>query len=575
MKSLRQLLAYCPRKRIPKALRKSTPLILEQLEDRTMLTGTLAVLDVNTNVVLPSNGTTINSFSNWAMSLQAQVSGVAVTSYSWNFASAPDAGSISGSSSYNVQFTWASFTGAPRTDTISVTANYSGGSLTQTFTYSVTATNSPAWSSAPTSASTWPSVIAPDQLKGQSLAPAGPYASIGLADGSVQTSFSLPSYNPNTSPLGLVYSGSVADPQPIFQVRYQLDPSQSLPTSVTAQLTLKDQSNNTVFTGSTIYYNPSSLNPGDWILIALQANASGLASGRYNWQISVTGNSTSNYSGSFNLIAGSTTPTTATANPFGPGWSLAGVDRLIVASGVIIQNPDGTSLWFASSGGSFVTPPGDFSTLTLSGGVYTDTLVDGTKINFNSSGQQTSVVDRDGNTTSYSYNGSNQLTTVTDMNSQVNTISYSATTHLATSMSDPASRSLTLAYNGSNQLSSITDPSSAVWTYSYDSNNNMTGIVDPGVGGTHFTTTFSYNFANRATSVSLPNTTSVSDTFMQLNGLATPGTGTSSNPATATLLGSAQAVFTDGSSNQWKSYLDGLGFGTPVSLPEIPVTLAA
>ena len=267
MKSLRQLLAHRPRKRIPKALRKSTPLILEQLEDRTMLTGTLAVLDVNTNVVLPSNATTINSFSNWAMSLQAQVSGVAVTSYSWSFASAPDAGSISGSSSYSVQFSWASFTGAPRTDTISVTANYSGGSLTQTFTYSVTATNSPAWSSVPTSASTWPSVIAPDQLKGQSQAPAGPYASVGLADGSVQTSFSL---------------------------RYQLDPSQSVPTSVTAQLTLKDQNNNTVFTGSTVYYNPSSsaLNPGDWMLIALQANASGLASGRYNWQINLTANYT-------------------------------------------------------------------------------------------------------------------------------------------------------------------------------------------------------------------------------------------------------------------------------------------
>jgi len=244
MKSLRQLLAHRPRKRIPKALRKSTPLILEQLEDRTM-PSTLAVVDTNTNVVLPSNSTPINSFSNWAMSLQAQVSGVAVTSYSWNFASAPDAGSISGSSSYNVQFTWASFTGAPRTDTISVTANYSGGSLTQTFTYSMTATNSPAWSSAPTSANTWPSVIAPDQLKGQSQAPAGPYASVGLADGSVQTSFSLPSYNPNTSPLGLVYSSVVADPMPVFQLRYQLDPSQSVPSSVTAQLTLKDQNNNT------------------------------------------------------------------------------------------------------------------------------------------------------------------------------------------------------------------------------------------------------------------------------------------------------------------------------------------
>jgi hypothetical protein len=50
------------------------------MEDRTLMS-TLAVVDVNTNVVLPANGATINSFSNWSMSLQAQVSGVAVTSY--------------------------------------------------------------------------------------------------------------------------------------------------------------------------------------------------------------------------------------------------------------------------------------------------------------------------------------------------------------------------------------------------------------------------------------------------------------------------------------------------------------
>ena len=162
--------------------RRSVLLNLEQLEKRECPTASLSVLDPSTNLVLPSNNTPINSFSNWSMSLQAQVSGVAVTSYSWNLSSAADAGSITGSSTYNVQFTWASFTGAPRTDTISVTANYSGGSITHSYTFQLTATNSPAWSSAPTSASTWPSVMAPDQLKGQSQMPAGPYASVGLAD---------------------------------------------------------------------------------------------------------------------------------------------------------------------------------------------------------------------------------------------------------------------------------------------------------------------------------------------------------------------------------------------------------
>jgi hypothetical protein len=199
--------------------RQSVVLRVEELEKRECPAVAMYVIDNNANLILPSNTTPINSFSSWSMSLQAQVSGVAVTSYSWTLG--PDATSISGSSSYNVQFSWASFTGNVRIDTISVTANYSGGSVTQTFTYHVTATNSPAWSSAPTSASTWPSVMAPDQLKGQSMAPAGPYASIGLADGSVQSGFSLPSYNPNTAPLGLVYNSAVANPQPIFQVRYQ------------------------------------------------------------------------------------------------------------------------------------------------------------------------------------------------------------------------------------------------------------------------------------------------------------------------------------------------------------------
>ena len=55
--------------------KKPVVLTLEQLEDRTLMSS-LAVVDVNTNVVLPSNATPINSFSNWAMSLQAQVSGL-------------------------------------------------------------------------------------------------------------------------------------------------------------------------------------------------------------------------------------------------------------------------------------------------------------------------------------------------------------------------------------------------------------------------------------------------------------------------------------------------------------------
>ena len=121
----------------------------------TPLTG--AVVDPATDVVLPANGTPINTFSNWNMSLAAEVSGAAVSQYSWSFTGASDAGSISGSTSYKPTFTWGSFTGAARTDTVTLTETAtiagSGGKedYTQSYLFTVAGTDSPAWSTAPTS----------------------------------------------------------------------------------------------------------------------------------------------------------------------------------------------------------------------------------------------------------------------------------------------------------------------------------------------------------------------------------------------------------------------------------------
>jgi YD repeat-containing protein len=540
------------------------------LEDRILLS--LYVADLNTNQILPSNNTPLNSFSNWAMSLAAQVSGATVTGYSWNFSQAPDATSITGQSSYNAQFTWKSFLGAPRTDTISITETNSGsGPVTQSFTFTLAATDSPAWSSAPTSAATWLSVISPDQLNGQAVQGAGPYAVLGVADGSVRTTHSLPSYNPNVTPLALVYNSTVANRQPIFVVRYQLNPSQSLPSSVTAQLTLTNAANQLVYNGPTVYYNPTSLNPGDWVQMALQAITGTLPTGVYNWQITVSANSNNtNYSGQVDLLSGSTTPDTGTANPFGPGWSLTNVARLWPTNtGVILQNPDGTSLWFANGQGqgTYVTPAGDFSTLTYNSTTltYTRTLPNGTQINFNGSGWQTSIIDRDGNTTSFSYNGAGELLSVTDMNNQVNNLGYNSAGYV-TSITDPANRSLGLSFNSSNQLVSLIDPDTAVWGYAYDTNSDLTGLSDPRASGTppSYTTNFTYTAA-RASGVTQPDGTTLALTPVQLQGMPPAGTGTQSSPAPAVLWATAPANFIDGRGNTWATYLDGLGFGHPVS----------
>ena len=72
------------------------------------------VVDQNADIVLPDNGTPIDSFSEWNMSLEAELSGANNATYNWSFAGATDATGISSTTSYNPTFTWATFTGSRR-----------------------------------------------------------------------------------------------------------------------------------------------------------------------------------------------------------------------------------------------------------------------------------------------------------------------------------------------------------------------------------------------------------------------------------------------------------------------------
>jgi hypothetical protein len=245
----------------------SDPLITATLTDPSGDTSaisalpSLSVLDLNTGETIPANAT-LNSFSGWSENLLAQVSGASVSSYSWDLTNAPDFIPNGGTTTTNnLQGSWTTFTSGTRTDTIKVTETPTVGSpLTLTFGFQLSGTNSPAYSSTrPTSwNSTWPAgngkvVITPDQLSsGQATQAAGPYASIGEADGSVQTSFSMPSYNPNTTPVSLDYNSTVANAQPIFLAEYQLPTGQAVPATISAQLT---------FNGTALATNVASLVP--------------------------------------------------------------------------------------------------------------------------------------------------------------------------------------------------------------------------------------------------------------------------------------------------------------------------
>jgi RHS repeat-associated protein len=528
----------------------------------------LYVLDVRDGLIVPAN-TPVNDFSTWSADLWAQVSGATVSSYSWNTSQAPDATSVSGSTTAHLQFTWASFTGATRSDTITLTTTNSDNSH-QTFTlnYQVASTTAPGYASQPpTTSSTWQSVITPDQvMPDQAIVGSGPYAQLGLWSGNVQTTYNLPAYNPGVAPLRLLYNSATAVPDPVWVVHWQLPTSGSLPSTVTATLTLAGttaQATTYITDGRPGY---PILNPGDYLEIALVGtNAYSLSTGRYSWNIIIAPSS-----GTGNTYSGGVDIVNQGHSPFGAGWSLSNVSQVVSATGgVMLVQPGGTSLWFANGqqSGTYVTPPGDFSTLVQNGnGTWTRTLPDGTAVNFNTSGYQTSIVDRVGNTTTFNRNGANLLTSITDMNGQVTNLAYNGSNQV-TSITDPASRSTTLALS-SNQTTSITGPDNQPWKYSYSSNNLLTSLTDP----RNNISTFNYDTATQVTGTTQPDGSVQQLTPVQKVGLALPASGPppfggGANGTGPAITAAAVASYQVGSGTQpiWTTGLDWLGFGRPVT----------
>jgi YD repeat-containing protein len=516
---------------------------------------TLAVLDQYNGLVVSPN-VSVNDFSNYYVEVDAQViGGSKTTAYSWDLTNASDATGSSGASTYRLTFHWGNFTGT-RTDTVKITATNNGDQASESITFIVAGTDSPAYTaSQPTTPSTWLNLLLPDATTAQqTLGGQGPYYQVGISDGELQTTHTLPAYNPNVPPLQLMYISTAADPKPTFVYHYQLDPSQSLPPSITASLSF----NGSAATSST--YNmatstPTYLMPGDTLQLALQANATSLATGRYSYMAQVNVN-TPRPPPSFSL-SGSVDVLNYGSNAYGAGWSLQGVQQIFSATGgVILDLGDGQSLWFANGvmSGTYVTPPGDFSTLSKNTmtNVYTRTMPDGTKINFDSNGYQTSVVDRNGNTTTYGRNASHNITTITDLNSQVATLAYSGTGYL-TSITDPANRLATLTFDGSGRLTSIKDADGSLWTYGYDSNKNLTQLTNPD----NYSTTFAYSH-DRLTSLTRPDTSTEAFTPVQLQGY--PAGGSNVPP----LLALAPGLSTDPNSNVSNTFLDWLGFGETV-----------
>jgi RHS repeat-associated protein len=211
-----------------------------------------------------------------------------------------------------------------------------------------------------------------------------------------------------------------------------------------------------------------------------------------------------------------------TSSAFGDGWSLPGLDQLIIQDGTggkpegvaLLQSNDAL-IWFGGS-----TPnedelhtdytrednPYNFSTLQKLDSVNTYTLTDpdGTVHNFDSSGKLTSVVDRNGNAiNTYFYNMDGQVDFITDVAGHGTKFEYtdnriSSITDFCLPDDDLVSpRGMTAGSQVTNYTYTVvsdkvvqmqmTEPdpdgagplSSPVTTYNYNETGKLASVIDP------------------------------------------------------------------------------------------------
>ena len=505
----------------------------------------LYTVDANNGVVL-FNGQSQQENLNGITDLYAQVKGASVSSYSWTTTRLVTAIAISGTSTYHLHLQWAGTngTGANEIETVTLAVtDTSSHQESQTFYFVIPPSNAVTM---PYSAS-WPVTLPPDlvepaprssparawrwtPLPGRWTARSRCRATTRMSRRSPwPTTASRPMHNRSSS------------------CHHTLDDTQSVPTKVDATLTFNSVA------GTTWVYNTSQFIPGDIQQIALQANATGLSTGRYSYSVQVVDerstNTTSTYSGTATVLNQKT-------SAFGDGWTLQGLEQVVSATGGVILSlgGNGESLWFSGSpgvGSNYTSPAGDFSTLTKTASGYTRTLSDGTQITFDTSGNQTATIDLNGLHTTYTYS-SGLLSQITDPYGAVTTFTY--TSGKLTSIQDPASRLATFTFTGNN-LTAVQQMDGSHVTLTYDGSGRLTQYQDP----LAHTTSISYDAVERVGTITRADGTTQLVSADQEQGWT--NSGTSGSPASATLLAEAATTYTTPNTNSIQFRPDWMGLG--------------
>lgn len=242
------------------------------------------------------------------------------------------------------------------------------------------------------------------------------------------------------------------------------------------------------------------------------------------------------------------------ASPFGSGWELAGLKYLVESSEghMLMVDGGGAELLFrlAANGQSYVSPPGEFSTLEkLPNGTFQYTTTERTVSTFDASNRLISVVDRNGNQTSYAYSDG-LLTSITDPVGLVTTFNYAA--GKISSIVDPANRTTQFDFDAQGNLIRVTDPDGTFRTWGYDDNHHIVSEVDQ----RGFREEMQYDFAGRAKQATRKDGSVLRYNPVQTQGLFPPSATTS--PGSAPNASSRDAAIS--------TFVDGNGVVTQVEL---------
>lgn len=312
-----------------------------------------------------------------------------------------------------------------------------------------------------------------------------------LEEGSLYQTHSLPSYRSlgQSRSVSLTYSSVTADPKPIISADTTLSVRAAVPATFSTRVKLGGvQQGGELFTNTGTLPETADSNSR----LSHQFDAGNLPTGRYPYELTVFSNYQNSSIGG--ITNGNTIVVNRKSSSFGTGWALTEIQQLHPQSGggVLLTAGDGTALFFSGGPNVFVSPARDFSTLIRNpDDTFTRSFKDGTRVNFDSQGLQTSVVDRNSNAMVYGYDGNGRLITITDPVGLVTTLTY--INNRLQKITDPAARETHFQHDSAGNLTRITNSDGTFVRYAYDSTGRMIETVDERGNST----TYTYNFAGR------------------------------------------------------------------------------